>query len=65
MTSYHFSASNYMTECRMKCVNAVCLGLLLNSPSRLMWRCARVAVDEHDVISLASEQKFKMVLLPV
>jgi hypothetical protein len=32
-------------------------------PSRLMWQCAGVAVNEHDMISVGGEQNFKIVLL--
>lgn len=32
-------------------------------PNRLMWRCAGVTVDEHDMISVGGEQNFTIVLL--
>ena len=32
-------------------------------PNTLMWWCARVAVDEHDMISVGREQNFKIVFI--
>jgi hypothetical protein len=57
--------SNYRTARRMKCVSAVGLGLLLNFPIRLKWRWGRMAADKHDMISVAGQHNFKIVLLPV
>ena len=60
MTPYHFLVSNYTITFRMKCVYAVCCGVLLNSPRRVTWQCTGLAVDEHDMISVAGELNFKI-----
>jgi hypothetical protein len=52
----HDCLQNEMCQCRV-------LRVAGELPNRLMWRCAGVAVDEHDMMSVGGEQNFKIVLL--
>jgi hypothetical protein len=44
-------------------VYATRFGLLLNSPSRVLWRCAGVPVADHEMTSLPEKENFKIALL--